>query len=78
MADGVELGSVDLSLPRLSSVTSWLKDPHWGRLPGQQSGTAAGKRHQVSAKGTQAHRGAGASRARPRVSSPPTTRTRLP
>jgi RHS repeat-associated protein len=59
MADGVELGSVDLSLPRLSSVTSWLKDPHWGRLPGQQSGTAAGKRHQVSAKATQAHLGAG-------------------
>ncbi|MFJ8136846.1 LamG-like jellyroll fold domain-containing protein [Streptomyces sp. NPDC096013] len=59
MADGVELHAVDVSLPSLSSLTAWLKDPHWGRLPSEKSGTAAGKRHRVSAAATEAHQGAG-------------------
>ncbi|MFE9442430.1 LamG-like jellyroll fold domain-containing protein [Streptomyces sp. NPDC006602] len=59
MAEGAELHAVDLSLPSLASVTAWLKDPHWGKLPAQESGTAAGKRHHVSAQATAAHRGAG-------------------
>ncbi|WP_369189729.1 LamG-like jellyroll fold domain-containing protein [Streptomyces sp. R08] len=59
MADGVELHSVDVSLPSLSSLTAWLKDPHWGRLPGEKSGTAAGKKHHVAAAATEAHQGAG-------------------
>ncbi|MFJ9628913.1 LamG-like jellyroll fold domain-containing protein [Streptomyces sp. NPDC101175] len=59
MAEGVELHAVDVSLPSLSSLTAWLKDPHWGRLPSEKSGTAAGKSHRVSAAATEAHRGAG-------------------
>ncbi|MGW2516580.1 LamG-like jellyroll fold domain-containing protein [Streptomyces sp. NPDC001617] len=59
VAAGAELHAVDLSLPSLSSITAWLKDPHWGRLPGEKSGTAAGKRHHVSAGATEAHRGKG-------------------
>ncbi|MEV7151660.1 LamG-like jellyroll fold domain-containing protein [Streptomyces sp. NPDC093084] len=58
-AEGLELHAVDLSLPSLSSMTAWLKDPHWGRLPAQRSGTAAGRRHHVPAEATKAHRGAG-------------------
>ncbi|MET7484287.1 LamG-like jellyroll fold domain-containing protein [Streptomyces sp. NPDC005538] len=59
LAEGVELHAVDVSLPSLSSLTAWLKDPHWGRLPGEKSGTAAGKRHHVPASVTEAHQGAG-------------------
>lgn len=60
MADGAELHAVDL--PSMSSIASWFKDPHWGELPHQESGTAAGQRHHVSAATTAAHRGAGHSR----------------
>ncbi|MFI7385966.1 LamG-like jellyroll fold domain-containing protein [Streptomyces sp. NPDC049813] len=60
MADGAELGAV--RLPSMASMASWFKDPHWGSLPHQQSGTAAGHRHQVSAAATDAHRGAGHAR----------------
>ncbi|WP_308314609.1 LamG-like jellyroll fold domain-containing protein [Streptomyces gilvus] len=59
MAAGAELHSVHLSMPSLSSLTAWLKDPHWGRLPTEKSGTASGKRHHVSARATEAHQGAG-------------------
>ncbi|MER5181772.1 LamG-like jellyroll fold domain-containing protein [Streptomyces sp. NPDC002896] len=57
MADGAELDAI--SLPSLTSLSSWFKDPRWGKLPHQQSGTAAGHKHHVSAKATEAHRGAG-------------------
>lgn len=59
VAEGMELGSVDLSSLSLASLASWFTDPQWGKLPHQQSGTAAGHRHQVSAAATAAHRGAG-------------------
>ncbi|WKX09791.1 LamG-like jellyroll fold domain-containing protein [Streptomyces sp. NL15-2K] len=59
VAEGLELGSVDLPSLSLASLASWFTDPHWGKLPHQQSGTAAGHRHQVSAAATAAHRGAG-------------------
>ncbi|MGW0575453.1 LamG-like jellyroll fold domain-containing protein [Streptomyces sp. NPDC002920] len=59
VAEGLEFGSVDLPSLSLSSLASWFTDPHWGKLPHQQSGTAAGHRHQVSAAETAAHRGAG-------------------
>ncbi|MFE7752624.1 LamG-like jellyroll fold domain-containing protein [Streptomyces sp. NPDC057428] len=64
MADGAELGAVDL--PSLSSMASWFKDPHWGNLPHQRSGSAAGHRHHVPASATDAHRGAGHARGRGR------------
>ncbi|MGW4286258.1 LamG-like jellyroll fold domain-containing protein [Streptomyces sp. NPDC004673] len=59
LAEGLELGRVKLPSASLSSWASWFTDPHWGKLPHQQSGTAAGKRHHVSAAATRAHRGAG-------------------
>src|SRR5690349_618294 len=58
-ADGRELGRVSLSMPSLSSVVAWFQDPHWGRIPHQKSGTAAGHAHHVSAKTTDAKRGVG-------------------
>ncbi|OAH14145.1 LamG-like jellyroll fold domain-containing protein [Streptomyces jeddahensis] len=57
MAQGAELDAI--SLPSLTSLSSWFKDPRWGKLPHQQSGTAAGHKHHVSAKATEAHRGRG-------------------
>ncbi|MFI8349755.1 Teneurin-1, partial [Streptomyces sp. NPDC085596] len=59
LAEGLELGRIKLPSASLSSWASWFTDPHWGKLPHQQSGTAAGKRHHVSAAATRAHRGAG-------------------
>ncbi|MFI5973000.1 LamG-like jellyroll fold domain-containing protein [Streptomyces sp. NPDC051452] len=59
LAEGLELGRVELPSMSLSSIASWFTDPHWGKLPHQSSGTAAGKRHHVSADATAAHRGAG-------------------
>ncbi|MFE2301571.1 LamG-like jellyroll fold domain-containing protein [Streptomyces sp. NPDC059445] len=59
VAEGRELGEVSLSLPSLSSMVDWLQDPHWGKVPHQESGTAAGHRHHVSAKTTDAGRGVG-------------------
>ncbi len=56
-ADGATLPA--LSMPSLSSLTAWLKDPHWGRIPKQQSGTAAGLSHRASAASTRAGKGAG-------------------
>ncbi|MFD8915083.1 LamG-like jellyroll fold domain-containing protein [Streptomyces sp. NPDC059575] len=59
VAQGRELGEVKLPSLGLTSLASWFQDPHWGRLPHQQSGTAAGRRHHVSASATEAHRGKG-------------------
>ncbi|MDF3301636.1 LamG-like jellyroll fold domain-containing protein [Streptomyces tropicalis] len=59
LAEGMELGRIDMSGLSASSLASWFTDPHWGRLPHQKSGTAAGRRHHVSADATDAHRGAG-------------------
>ncbi|MEU2286011.1 LamG-like jellyroll fold domain-containing protein [Streptomyces sp. NPDC013178] len=59
VAEGLELGSIDLPTMSLASLASWFTDPQWGKLPHQQSGTAAGHRHQVPAAATAAHRGAG-------------------
>ncbi|WP_412794223.1 LamG-like jellyroll fold domain-containing protein [Streptomyces sp. MS06] len=59
VAEGVELGAVDLPSFSLGSLVSWFQDPHWGSLPHQQSGTAAGKGHHVSADSTRAHQGVG-------------------
>ncbi|MGW2722748.1 LamG-like jellyroll fold domain-containing protein [Streptomyces sp. NPDC001492] len=59
LAAGLELGRVELPDLSLSSLASWFTDPHWGKLPHQQSGTAAGHRHHVPASATAAHRGKG-------------------
>ncbi|GKQ33691.1 LamG-like jellyroll fold domain-containing protein [Streptomyces sp. A012304] len=59
MAEGLELGSVELPSLSLASLASWFTDPQWGKLPHQRSGTAAGHRHQVPAAATDAHRGVG-------------------
>ncbi|MER5429269.1 LamG-like jellyroll fold domain-containing protein [Streptomyces sp. NPDC002588] len=59
VAEGLELGGIELPSMSLASFAHWFTDPHWGKLPRQQSGTAAGHRHQVSAAATAAHRGAG-------------------
>ncbi|MER6980477.1 hypothetical protein ABT317_26780, partial [Streptomyces carpinensis] len=44
LAEGLELGRIELPSMSLASLASWFTDPHWGRLPHQQSGTAAGHR----------------------------------
>ncbi|GAA2882278.1 hypothetical protein GCM10010524_13610 [Streptomyces mexicanus] len=59
LAEGRELGRIQLPGMSLSSLASWFTDPHWGKLPHQRSGTAAGHRHHVSASATAAHRGTG-------------------
>ncbi|MFL4949989.1 LamG-like jellyroll fold domain-containing protein [Streptomyces sp. MMS24-I31] len=59
LAEGLELGRVELPSMSLASLASWFTDPHWGKLPHQKSGTAGGHRHHVSAAATAAHRGAG-------------------
>ncbi|MGW3983876.1 LamG-like jellyroll fold domain-containing protein [Streptomyces mirabilis] len=49
-------------MPSFSEVLGWLKDPaspHWGHLPRQRSGSAAGHSHHASAASTRAHRGVG-------------------
>ena len=58
-ADGATLPA--LSMPHLSwaGLKSWWNDPHWGRIPKQQSGTAAGLSHRASAASTRAGKGAG-------------------
>ncbi|MFJ2631624.1 LamG-like jellyroll fold domain-containing protein [Streptomyces sp. NPDC087422] len=56
-ADGATLPA--LSMPSLASLTAWLKHPHWGRVPQQESGTAAGHSHRATADSTRAHVGAG-------------------
>ncbi|MFF4902081.1 DNRLRE domain-containing protein [Streptomyces sp. NPDC001068] len=58
-AQGMELTAVQLPSLSLKSLASWFEDPHWGRLPHQQSGTAAGRAHHVPAEATAAHRGKG-------------------
>lgn len=78
VADGRELGQVSLSMPSLSSVMAWFQDPHWGKIPHQKSGTAAGHAHHVSAKTTDAKRGVGRAPGKGRASSPPTSRTSPP
>ncbi|MFI1175166.1 LamG-like jellyroll fold domain-containing protein [Streptomyces melanogenes] len=57
VADDAHLGRI--SLPSLSSITAWFKDPHWGSLPKQQGGTAAGHGHHASAAATKANKGKG-------------------
>ncbi|MDJ0383208.1 LamG-like jellyroll fold domain-containing protein [Streptomyces sp. G-G2] len=62
MNTGATLPAV--TLPKLSSLADWITSdtppsPHWGDLPKQQSGTAAGRGHQVSAASTRAGKGAG-------------------
>ncbi|MFJ1653392.1 LamG-like jellyroll fold domain-containing protein [Streptomyces sp. NPDC088337] len=59
LAEGLELSHVELPSMSLASLAAWFTDPHWGRLPHQESGTAAGHRHHVPATATAAHRGAG-------------------
>lgn len=59
LAEGLELDRVKLPSASLSSWASWFTDPHWGKLPHQQSSTAAGKPHHVPAAATRAHRSAG-------------------
>ncbi|WP_189934545.1 LamG-like jellyroll fold domain-containing protein [Streptomyces aurantiogriseus] len=59
VAEGLELGSIELPSLSLASLASWFTDPQWGKLPHQQSGTAAGHRHHVPAAATAAHRGTG-------------------
>lgn len=54
-----EQGFPPLRLPGLSWLTSWLKDPHWGMLPHQDSGSAAGHSHAASTASTRAPGGAG-------------------
>jgi RHS repeat-associated protein len=57
-ADGSTLPA--LSMPNLSSLTTWMKHPpHWKDIPHQQGGTAAGRSHRASAASTRAGRGAG-------------------
>ncbi|MFD4602086.1 LamG-like jellyroll fold domain-containing protein [Streptomyces sp. NPDC058464] len=58
-AEGMQLAAVQLPGLSLKSLASWFEDPHWGKLPHQQSGTAAGRAHHVSAQATAAHRGKG-------------------
>ncbi|MEU6773346.1 LamG-like jellyroll fold domain-containing protein [Streptomyces sp. NPDC046759] len=58
-AQDMQLGAIELPGLSLKSMAKWLEDPHWGKLPHQQSGTAAGRRHHVSAQATAAHRGKG-------------------
>src|SRR5262245_40212765 len=48
-----------LSLSRLFSWLPFGGSPHWGHLPRQQTGTAAGRPHTASAASTRAGRGAG-------------------
>ncbi|MGW1893184.1 hypothetical protein ACWCP6_23500 [Streptomyces sp. NPDC002004] len=53
MAYGADLGRVELPGFSLSPMAAWFTDPHRGKLPHQQSGTAAGHRHHVQAKVTE-------------------------
>lgn len=48
-----------LSMPDLSSVGRWFTDPHWGKLPQEKAGTAAGHSHRASAASTRAGGGSG-------------------
>ncbi|THA49427.1 LamG-like jellyroll fold domain-containing protein [Streptomyces sp. A1136] len=62
MTTGATLPAV--ALPKLSSLAAWVTSdsppaPHWGDVPKQQSGTAAGRGHQASAASTRAGKGAG-------------------
>ncbi|NUS09891.1 MAG: Teneurin-1 [Streptomyces sp.] len=57
-ADGATLPA--LSMPSLSSFTSWLKHPpQWKDVPQQKGGTAAGRSHRATAASTRAGGGAG-------------------
>ncbi|MBY8876850.1 LamG-like jellyroll fold domain-containing protein [Actinacidiphila acidipaludis] len=56
-ADGSTLPA--LSVPSLSSLTAWLKHPHWSRVPEQTGGTAAGRSHRASAASTRSGSGVG-------------------
>ncbi|WP_370130910.1 LamG-like jellyroll fold domain-containing protein [Streptacidiphilus sp. EB103A] len=58
-AGAAETGFPSLHIPSLSQMLGWLSDPHWGRLPQQQTGTAAGHSHRASAAATRSGRGAG-------------------
>ncbi|MFC1438200.1 LamG-like jellyroll fold domain-containing protein [Streptacidiphilus sp. N1-10] len=48
-----------LSLPSLTEIAGWFSSPHWGRLPQQAGGTAAGRSHVASAASTRSGRGTG-------------------
>ncbi|MFC3572429.1 LamG-like jellyroll fold domain-containing protein [Streptomyces yaanensis] len=59
MAQGLTLQPLSLSGLR-GFVQSWMAgDPHWGGVPRQHSGSAAGHRHLVAAAATRAGRGVG-------------------
>ncbi|MEU7059926.1 LamG-like jellyroll fold domain-containing protein [Streptomyces sp. NPDC046197] len=59
MAMGASLPS--LSMPSLARFADWLTagPTHWGKLPRQASGSAAGHGHYAPASATKAHRGRG-------------------
>ncbi|MGH3627650.1 MAG: hypothetical protein ACRDRL_09450, partial [Sciscionella sp.] len=52
-------GFPPLHLPSLAQIRGWFEDPHWGPLPRQDSGSAAGHGHQASTASTRARGGAG-------------------
>jgi RHS repeat-associated protein len=52
-------GFPPIHLPTLAQLASWVESPHWGLLPEQASGSAAGKSHTASAVSTRADRGVG-------------------
>ncbi|HEX7661183.1 MAG TPA: LamG-like jellyroll fold domain-containing protein, partial [Pseudonocardiaceae bacterium] len=58
-ASAEQLGWPSVSLPSLSQIASWFSSPSWGNLPRQQSGTADGRGHDVSAAATHAAGGTG-------------------
>ena len=56
-ASGATLPPV--SIPSVAEVASWFTSPHWGDIPKEHPGTAAGLSHTASAASTKARRGAG-------------------
>ncbi|MFE2374174.1 LamG-like jellyroll fold domain-containing protein [Streptomyces sp. NPDC059398] len=56
-AEDLALGA--FALPSLTSLSSWFKDPKWGKIPHQQGGSAAHRSHRASAASTRAGKGAG-------------------
>ncbi|HXA61214.1 MAG TPA: hypothetical protein VNW94_18795, partial [Streptosporangiaceae bacterium] len=62
MATASKVSTPDLSLQTVADLVSWVTGkpaPHWGSLPRQASGTAAGRGHSVPADATRALGGAG-------------------
>ena len=56
-ASGATLPPV--SIPTVAQVAAWFSSPHWGDVPKEHSGSAAGLSHTASAASTRAKRGAG-------------------